>query len=61
MLCVQVIPKPGSKVMVVLGTDSGKSGTVVEVHKRSFKVEVELSSGGQHIFKEYEHVCKISG
>lgn len=61
LLCAQVIPKVGSKVMVVLGTDSGKTGIVVEVHKRDFKVEVELSNSGEHVFKEYEHVCKLAG
>lgn len=61
VLSVQVIPKSGGKVMIVLGIDSGKTGTVVEVHKRDFKVEIELSTGGNHVFKEYEHVCKLTG
>lgn len=60
MVAMQVIPKSGSKVKLVLGTDSGKTGTVVEVHKRDFQVEVELSNG-EHVFKEYEHVCKLAG
>jgi transcription antitermination factor NusG len=61
VLSVQVIPKAGGQVKVVLGADTGRTGTVVEIHKQDFKVEVELSNSGEHVFKEYEHVCKLAG
>lgn len=61
LFSVQVIPKTGGMVKLVLGTDCGKTGTVVEVHKHEFQVEVELANSGEHVFKEYEHVCKLAG
>jgi ribosomal protein L21E len=46
-------------VKVVLGAESGQTGTVVNLHKEQFQVEVELRSG-KHVQKEYEHVCKLA-
>lgn len=56
---VQVIPKAGGKVLIVAGHYRGKSAQVVEIHKKKFQAEVELASGDL-VFKEYEHICKIS-
>jgi ribosomal protein L24 len=56
---MQVIPKPGVRVKVLLGQHQGEVGTVVDILKDDFLVKIELQSG-RTVSEEYEHVSKYS-
>jgi hypothetical protein len=57
-----VLPAPGNPVLVVNGAYRGTRGKLLCINSKTFQAEVELregSSQGQHIWLEYEDVCKL--
>lgn len=56
---VQVIPKAGGKVKVLLGPYAGETAVVVEVLKDDFVARLDLDSG-KEIIAEYEHFSKLA-
>jgi transcription antitermination factor NusG len=54
---VQVIPKAGHEVTVLLGPHAGRTAVVTAVRKDQYKVELALPSG-ETVLEEYEHVSK---
>lgn len=54
---VQVVPKAGGSVKVLLGRHRGEVATVVEVLKEDFVARLELRSG-QQVLQEYEYFSK---
>ena len=57
---VQVIPKVGGEVMVLVGKHKGDLGVVTDILKDKFLVQIELHSG-KAVLQEYEHVSKYAG
>lgn len=58
-----VLPSPGGRVLVVNGPYRGTKGRLLGIDTKKFQAEVELLSGsaaGQHVWLEYEDVCKVS-
>lgn len=57
-----VLPAPGNPVLVVNGPYRGTRGKLLGIDSKTFQAEVELregSSHGQHVWLEYEDVCKL--
>jgi sRNA-binding protein len=59
-ISLQVIPKVGGQVMILLGRWLGEVADVVEILRDDFQVRVQLASG-KLIREEYEHVSKYVG
>jgi hypothetical protein len=57
---VQVIPKAGGEVLVLVEPHRGERGVVLDILKDKFLVRVELASGDT-VLREYEHVSKWAG
>jgi hypothetical protein len=57
---MQVIPKVGGNVMILLGRYAGEVAEVVEILRDDFQVKVQLASK-KLIREEYEHVSKYIG
>lgn len=58
-----VLPSPGGRVLVVNGSYRGTKGRLLGIDTKKFQAEVELLGGsadGQHVWLEYEDVCKVS-
>ena len=57
---MQVIPKVGGQVKILLGKWAGEVAEVVDILKSDFQVKVELRSG-KLAREDYEHVSKYAG
>jgi DNA/RNA-binding protein KIN17 len=58
-----VLPSLGGRVLVVNGSYRGTKGRLLGIDTKKFQAEVELLGGsadGQHVWLEYEDVCKVS-
>lgn len=58
-----VLPSPGGRVLVVNGPYRGTKGKLLGIDTKKFQAEVELIGGsadGQHVWLEYEDVCKLA-
>jgi DNA/RNA-binding protein KIN17 len=58
-----VLPAPGGRVLVVNGPYRGSKGRLLGINSDKFQAQVELKGGsadGQHVWLEYEDVCKLA-
>ena len=56
---MQVIPKVGGRVKVVLGKWAGEVAEVADILNDDFQVQLELPTG-RRVREEYEHVSKYA-
>lgn len=56
---LQVIPKAGGTVVILVGPRRGEEATVEQILTDDFQVELKLLSTGQRVREEYECVSKL--